>query len=351
VIEIAFTEEVIAELQEISANHMHPFVRRKALVLLLKSKAIAHHLIAEIANICENTVRTYLKDYLSDGISSIKTIEFNKPESKLKQFEEVIREYVTKTPPATIKQACVEIGALTGIELKETQMRQYFKSLKIRFRKVAGIPSKAKPVDQKAFFENELQPRLKEAEEGKRNVHFVDAAHFVYGAFFGYLWSFVRIFIPTPSGRQRFNVLGALNAVTKEMLMITNLTYITSTQVCELLEKIATKSIDPIIDKIIPSTVVMDNARYQRCKAVQEKAKFLNIELLFLPPYSPNLNLIERVWKFSKKHCLNSKFYADFMLFKTAISNFFDTMHHTHADELKSLLTLKFQMFNDQSIS
>ena len=84
-----------------------------------------------------------------------------------------------------------------------------------------------------------MQSRLDEAQAGKRVVLFMDAAHFVLSAFLGCLWSVTRIFIPAPSGRQRFNVLGALNAVTHEMLTVTNDTYITAQSVCALLEKIA----------------------------------------------------------------------------------------------------------------
>ncbi|BCU14478.1 hypothetical protein MAN88_50420 [Microcystis aeruginosa] len=72
--------------------------------------------------------------------------------------------------------------------------------------------------------------------------------------------------------------------------------YITATQVCELLKKIAALGLT------IPITLVLDNARYQKCKIVEELALSLSIELLYLPSYSPNLNLIERLWKFVKKN-------------------------------------------------
>ncbi len=186
---------------------------------------------------------------------------------------------------------------------------------------------------------------MEEAKLGKRKLYFGDAAHFVLGAFLGYLWSFTRVFVKTPSGRQRFNVLGALDAISKELITITNTTYITSAQVCELLDKIAQKSIDPLTNVMFPTTLVLDNAKYQRCDLVINKAKSLGIELLFLPPYSPNLNLIERVWKFTKKNCLNSIYYSDFNLFKNAISNFLTNMHETHSEDLNSLLTLNFQTF------
>jgi hypothetical protein len=90
------------------------------------------------------------------------------------------------------------------------------------------LPAKADPDKQKEFLEQEMQPRLDEAQAGKRVVLFMDAVHFVLAPFLGFLWSIARIFIQAPSGRQRFNVLGALNAITHEMITFTNDTYITS---------------------------------------------------------------------------------------------------------------------------
>ncbi len=97
-------------------------------------------------------------------------------------------------------------------------------------------------------------------------------------------------------------------------------------------------------------TVVLDNARYQRCKLAMEHAASLGIELLFLPPYSPNLNLIERLWKFVKKQCLSSKYYEKFEPFKQAISDCLALASTKHKDDLKSLLTLNFQTFEKAQI-
>ncbi len=201
------------------------------------------------------------------------------------------------------------------------------------------IPAKADPEQQAVFLQDVLEPRLAEAKAGQRAVFFVDAAHFVLAAFLGYLWSLKRIFIQSPSGRQRFNVLGALNAVTHELITVTNDTYINAASVCELLHKLADLHLD------VPITLVLDNARYQKCDLVQTTAKGLNIELCFLPPYSPNLNLIERLWKFVKKECLYSEYYTDFTKFKTAIRDCLGQTHTTHKDALDSLLTLRFQTF------
>jgi len=201
------------------------------------------------------------------------------------------------------------------------------------------IPAKADPERQAAYVEEVMEPRLAEAEAGNRAVFFVDAAHFVLAPFLGFLWCLARIFIQAPSGRQRFNVLGALNVITHELVTVSNDAYITSQQVCELLEKLAA------LDLGIPITLFLDNARYQRCKLVMAKADELKIELCFLPPYSPNLNLIERLWKFVKKQCLYSHYYSDFDSFKTAISDCLTQTHTTHKAALDSLLTPKFQRF------
>lgn len=134
--------------------------------------------------------------------------------------------------------------------------------------------------------------------------------------------------------------MGALNAITHEIITITNETYINAESICELLRKLAALPLN------IPITIVCDNARSPKCKLVQELADNLKMEFLYLPSYSPNLNLIERLWKLVKKQCLYSKYYPEFSEFKLAISNFIDTAHQTHKKELNSLLSLKFQTFS-----
>lgn len=99
-----------------------------------------------------------------------------------------------------------------------------------------------------------------------------------------------------------------------------------------------------------PLTVVLDNARYQRCRLVMDAAAALDIELLFLPPYSPNLNLIERLWKFVKKECLATRYYDSFAAFKAAIQTCLADTQNRHKETLASLLTLNFQSFDNVTL-
>ena len=188
--------------------------------------------------------------------------------------------------------------------------------------------------------DEKLNPCLESAQKQEQSVYFVDAAHFVPGSFIGYLWCMVRIFIPTSCGRSRYNVPGAINAITHQLITVCNETYINACSVCELLHKIREETIGEI-------TLVLDNAKYQRCALVMELAKKLNIELLFLPSYSPNLNLIEWLWKWVKKDCLYCKYYERFDEFKEAINQSLRKVTQTETKkEMDSLLSLKFQLFD-----
>ena len=172
-------------------------------------------------------------------------------------------------------------------------------------------------------------------------MFFVDAAHFVLGSFLGWVWSSVRLFVRGASGRQRYNVLGALNAITHELVSVANHTYVTAETVCELLQKIAALGLP------VPITLVLDNAAYQRCQLVQNLAAQLGIELLFLPSYSPNLNLIERLWKFVKRKALNSRHHTNYADFHAAVDQCLNQLSTTYKDEIDSLITLNFQTFEN----
>jgi hypothetical protein len=184
---------------------------------------------------------------------------------------------------------------------------------------------------------------LAQAKAKRRSVFFVDAAHFVQGSFLCCVWCLVRMFVRGASGRRRYNVLGAWNAVTRELIRVTNDTRVSSDTMVELLGRVATHTPGP-------TTVVLDNARYQRCEAVKAEARRLGIELLFLPSYSPNLNLIERLWKFTKKKALRGKHYPDFATFVDAIDDCLGRIHTDHREALGTLMTLKFQTFDNPSV-
>jgi transposase len=333
-----FTKRAIATIKHDRYHHPHPLVQRKMEALWLKSNDLPHGLICKLTDISEKTLTRYLTEYNEGGVEKTQEIRFRRPKSQLTEHEGTIKEYFMKNPPATIKEAAFRMKEITGIERGLTQVGKYLKSIGMKLRKVALIPAKADAEKQMAFKKKNLEPRLKEAKHGKRALYFIDASHFVYAAFIGSLWCFARLFIKSPAGRQRFNVLGAIDPITLNIVTVMNTTYVNALTVCELMQKIA------ILHKDLPVTLVLDNARYQRCKLVIAEAQKLGIELLFLPPYSPNLNLIERVWKFVKRKCLYSKYHENFDLFKSAIVDCLSN-RKSYKEELETLITTNFQTF------
>jgi transposase len=278
------------------------------------------------------------------GLEELKKLNFRRPSGELEFHRETLEAAFKANPPRTINEAIERIEQLTGIRRSPTQVRQFLKGLGMKRLKVGHIPAKADPHQQRAFLDEELQPRLEEAGQGKRHVFFVDAAHFVLQPFLGFLWCFARVFIQAPSGRQRFNVLAALHAISLQVITVTNDSYITAETVATLLRTLAATFSD------LPLTLVLDNARYQHCRLIIELAAELGIELLFLPTYSPNLTLIERLWKFVKKECLYSKYYETFTDFKRAITDCLVDTQTKHKQTLTSLLTLNFQTFENATL-
>ena len=343
-IKIEFSTEEVEQLHYERRYHPHPRVRQRLEAVYLKAIGYQHQEIGRIVGISQKTLRSYLRMYQSGGIEALKELNFYRPQSELDDHREQLKAEFEARPAKSINEAVQRIEMLTGIRRSPTQVEQFLKKLGLKRLKVGHLPSKADPEKQKAFLEEELEPRLEQARQGDRHVFFVDAAHFVMRPFLDFLWCFVRQFIQAPSGRKRFNVLGALHATTLQVVTFTNDSYINSYSVAKLMCQIAVEFAD------LPITLVMDNARYQRCRFVMDLTTALGIELLFLPPYSPNLNLIERLWKFVKKKCLYSKYYETFTDFKQAIMDCIFETNGEYRQELASLLTLKFQTFENVTL-
>ena len=311
----------------------------KLLAIRLHDLGTPHGHIAAALNITDDTVTSYLKAFRKGGVPELTENRHFRPSSSVEHFLEEITRSLADNPVATAKEAGHRIKQITGVELSEEQARRIMKRVGLAYRKTASIPGGADPQMQLVFLQDELIPRFKEASEGKRRVFFVDAAHFVLGAFLGMIWCLTRMFVRTGSGRQRYSVLGAVETREHDLVSIRTTGSVNSQTVCELIEKISAKYPNE------PITLVMDNARYQLNAKVRDCAAINGIELLFLPAYSPNLNLIERVWRLVKSRTLRNKYFPDFTSFRNSIDAFLDSLNDTNRHLLKSLVTENFQTF------
>lgn len=222
-----------------------------------------------------------------------------------------------------------------------SSVRRFLTRNDYRKLKSGSLPAKADVDKQREFYENVIHPLMVRAEKEEIELYFSDAAHFVLGNdYLGSIYCTKRRYTRTFSGRKRYNVLGAINFLKKEVLTVTNDKYITATEVCEMLRKLhAVNSGKEIY-------VALDNARYQKCVMVTACAAELNIHLVYIPPYSPNLNLIERLWRFVKNE-LRTKYYTDFDAFKAEIDAIISSTGTTNYDKICKLITEKVQLFDE----
>jgi transposase len=345
---ITFTADDQQALAHDRYYHPDPRVQRKMEVLWLKSHGLNHDDIAAYADVSRRTVQRYLDQYLEGGLPRLRQCQWHQPQSELAAHQDSLEESFLKHPVRSAKQAQALIEQETGVRRGLSQVRHFLKDrLGLRWRKTGAIPVPPKKTveeharEQAAFVQDKLEPRLEQARRGQRQVYFVDAAHFVFAPFLGCLWCAARLFVRAASGRKRYNVLGALDAVTHRLVRVTNFDYINAESVCALLRAVAAASVG------LPITMVLDNARYQKCALVQALASSLGIELLYLPGYSPNLNLIERLWRFVRKQSLDSIYYEDFTRFTAAIDQCLGDLPTVHKGEMETLMTHEFQMFED----
>ena len=182
--------------------------QKRLLTIRMHDSGVPHHKIADILNISADTVTNYLKLYRDEGIQGLVEDRYYKPVSSIEPFLDSITQSFTETPVASCAEGGARIKEITGIKLSDSQVGRIMKRLGMKYQKSAVIPGKCDPQLQFNFLNDELMPRLEEAKKGWRRVFFVDAAHFVMGAFVGMVWAFVgmvwafvRVFVGSGSGR------------------------------------------------------------------------------------------------------------------------------------------------------
>lgn len=322
-----------------------PTVQKRIHAVFMKATTeLSNTMIGQLTGLHRHSVRHWLKVYQNGGFDSLCQFNYGTNESELETNASNLLKSFTEQPPMTANEAKSRIEKMTGISRSPSQVRAFMKRHGLRYIKTGHIPAKADAQKQQEWVKTTLEPAIIEAQNGACHVLFMDAAHFILQPFICALWCVARMFIKAASGRNRINVLGAVNAITKEVITFSNTTFISAETIVVFLKQLKEHYGN------LPLKIVLDNARYQHCKFVEAAAKELNITLLFLPSYSPNLNIIERLWKFTKKTILYAKYYETPQKFHTAITGFFQTVNPKYIADLKNLLTLKFQFFQNQNV-
>jgi len=315
-------------------------IAKRIVCIIVLSIGISIEEASRVSGFCEKTVVAIKKKLNSNEVDILFVIGGGGRKSPLADFESAIINEVNQNAYHTKQQIADMIFEKYGIKVTQQTVGKLLKKNGIKRLKCGSLPAKANPAKQRAFYDETLHPLMECAKNGIIELLFVDASHFVMGCdFLGSVYGKVRRLVLTGSGRKRYNVLGALNFVSKKITTITNDTYITSTQICELLKKLAVEYVGKTI------YLVLDNASYQTCYLVKNLATELGINLVFIPPYSPNLNLIERFWKFTKGK-LRTKYYTHFDEFSNRIDSIISSSDGAYKMDLDSLISEKVQLFD-----
>lgn len=337
-----------AEIEKLSYERYYypcPIVQKRIQAVYIKGTTeFSDTKAGQISGLHRHSVNHWVQSYQTGGFESLCQYNYGTNKSELENYSGSILKSFTERPPMSAREAKMRIEEMTGISRSPSQIRTFMKHNGLRYIKIGHIPAKADTEKQRQWVKSTLEPAIEEAQNGECHLLFMDAAHFILEPFICALWCIARLFVKASSGRNRINVLGAVNAITKEIITLCNTTFISAGTIVSFLIQLRQHY------EGLPLKIVLDNARYQHCKLVEETAKQLNITLLFLPSYSPNLNIIERLWKFAKKTILYAKYYESPAKFHQAITEFFKGINQKYNDDLKNIMTLKFQFFTNENV-
>ena len=337
--DLQLNNKEIDELKRLQHQTKNTRVYRKIAVILGLDSGFDYASLSNILSLDETTIRRYEKDYLSGGVDSFLKDNYNGYWGKLNSFQlaKLVIE-LTENLYQTTNEISDWIEKEFGVKYHTQGLVYLLHSLGFVYKQTKLIPAKANEEAQREFLNkfNELRANLKENEV----IYFGDGVHPQHNTKLanGWIEKGKDKLIKSNTGRTRINLNGVLDYATKEVIIREDKT-INAQSTIELFKEIEEKN--QTKDKIF---IIVDNARYYRSKLVSEYLQFSKIEIIFLPPYSPNLNLIERLWKFMRKKIINNKYYEKSTEFRRKLLEFFDNIDK-YKDELDSLLTCNFQIF------
>jgi transposase len=308
----------------------------KAVYLLSRGKSARE--IAEVLMLDVDTVVNYRHLYESGGIENLLKNNYSGSEPMLSRAElQELSAHLEIQTYLTVDAIVEYVKQTYQVTYSVSGMRQLLHRLDFTYKKAKTVPGKANAELQQAYLDL-LEETLEN--KGENDVHYyLDGVHPQHNTQLAYGWikKGTDKIVKSNSGRQRININGALNADTLEVVVRTDDT-INAQSTLRLFEALEQKH--PEAESIF---VTLDNARYYKNALIMEYLLTSKIKLLFMPAYSPNLNLIERLWKFMRKTILYNKYYEKFSAFKTAVMEFFENIGQ-HDKKLRSLLTKNFQI-------
>jgi transposase len=326
-----FTDREREQLKTQHKQERDGRVRDRIKAVLLTDKGWSSEAIAEALLISDQAVRNHIRDY--EATRKLKPESGGSDEKLSEEQRKKLLFHLENHVYLFVKDIIAYVVSTFGIVYTVPGMRNWLHRHGFSYKKPAIVPGKANKERQAQWIEE--YRRLRQELPADETICFTDGVHPTHNiqAAYGWIKKGVRKELPANTGRARLNLSGAIDIIDQRLVMHEDLT----------LNAASTIRFFNKIEEAYPDKrrmhVFCDNAPYYRNKAVREYLKGSKIELHFLPPYSPNLNPIERLWKWMKERVVYNTYYEHFENFKDAVFGFFSLLSNSGIDsELKKSL-------------
>lgn len=331
-----------AQVREYKKMHKQNKAKRDAdriKAMLLLNKGYSYGQTADILLMDEDSIRRWYQEHETGGIENLLQDRYKGGETKLsmKQQQELTA-HLDRQICLTSKEVCQYVKKRYCVNYTVKGMTDLLHRLGFVYKKPKHIPGKANREAQEEFIKQYKE--LKQNKNLQDKIYFMDGCHPLHNSLLGYGWikKGKEKFVKANTGRERVNLNGAYNTEENKIIVREDES-INAQSTVALLKQILHEQSQGIL------YVILDNARYYHSKYVKEfLEKNTRIKFVYLPPYSPNLNLIERLWKLMKKKVAYNKYYEKFSVFRENIMMFFQNSNQYQL-ELKNLMTENFQLF------
>jgi len=338
-----FSDDEIKEIQFYRDRRDDSRLKMRFIALLLLAGGMdIEYLASEIIGKTARTICNWFDKYISKGIDALNSLDYTPRKSYLNFFQiNQIVIWVTFNNPGNIKTVKEYIEEKFGISYCDDAVRKLLKNRGLKWITPEKVPGNPPSVEEQEKFVKEYH-EYKESMQPGDAVFFVDAMHLIHQAVPGHCWGdpLFRPVLPTNSGRKRLNILGAYNPVTHSFVHLTGEENCNGDRVVEFLEKTA---------GLYPDTslrLYTDQAKYFHAVKVGE---WLNthpkVKIEKIPVYSPNLNLIERFWKFTKGKLVKNKYYEKYKVFRATVFRFLNNPGK-YINELRKLMVEEFEIID-----
>ena len=339
--------QILTKEQVVLLKTTHKATKNKKLADKIKAILSLHagysyEDIAQILLLDEVTLRRYVKQFQSEGIEGLLECRYTGGVSALAEEQQyALKQFLKKNTQRTAKEIADHIRTVYRVSYTAVGVTKLLHRLGFTYKKPKIVPGKADMKQQKKFLAR--YTKLKAMMKEEDHLYFLDATHPQHTTDPQYGWILKGKkedkYIKTSSGRSRLNLNGALNLHDHTAIVFHEET-INADAVIRLGEALIEKHSEGII------YFILDNARYHHAKKVQEwRKKHTRIKFVFLPPYSPNLNLIERLWRFFHQQVLWNRYFETFTEFKDTSLEFFKNLQF-YEKELNTLLADNFRVMS-----